>query len=167
MKHVLLVMVLIGLSGCSSKNVTRGDLPETFEEKMYRQSGNFLGEGITIGGSRDKEKSGSVGIGVNSFLWQASLETISFMPLRSTDPFGGVILTEWYSSPEKQQERMKVDITILSKTLSPDSVRVKAFRQIRRGNEWVDAHVSSETERILEDTILTQARKLKVASLAQ
>lgn len=167
MKHGYVLLLVMALGACSSKNVTRGDLPETFEEKMRNDNGSFLGQGITIGGSRDKDAASSVGIGVNSFLWQASLETISFMPLRSTDPFGGVILTEWYTAPDKPQERMKVDITILSRSLSPDSLRVRVFRQAKRGNDWVDTSVSADTARSLEDTILTQARKMKIATLAQ
>lgn len=166
MYFLFLIIAAISMGGCNSKHVSKGELPETFEERMYSKSGHFLGEGITIGGSREKEKS-SLGIGVNSFLWQASLETISFIPIRSADPFGGIILTEWYTPQDKTGEQIKVDIAILSRTLSPDSLRVKVFRQVRKGNDWVQASVSPDTVRSLEDTILTKARKLKIATLTQ
>lgn len=154
------------LSGCSS-GVEKGSLPETFDESSYRESGHFVEGGITVMGGKEKEKGPGAGIGVNSYLWQASLETISFMPLRSTDPFGGVILTEWYTPAEKPHERMKVDIIISSRILAPNSLHVKVFRQVHKGSGWVDTDVSADTARSLEDTILTRARKLKIARLAQ
>ena len=52
------------------------------------------------------------GISVNGFLWRATLDTISFMPLAQADPFGGIILTDWYRPPETQDERFKINVYI-------------------------------------------------------
>ncbi len=48
-----------------------------------------------FGGDEDQPQTGGSQIGVNSYLWRATLDTISFMPLASADPFGGVIITDW------------------------------------------------------------------------
>lgn len=108
--------------------------------------------------------SGHVTLGVNAFLWHASLDTLSFMPLASADPFGGVIITDWYSAPDDANERMKVTVYILDRRLRADGLRIAVFRQTRSGNGWVDATVNPDTATKLEDAILTRARELRLAS---
>ena len=87
------------------------------------------------------------------------------MPLASADPFGGVILTDWYTPPEAEGERFKINVFILTRELRSDGVRVRTFKQVRKKGKWVDADVSAQTGRELEDTILTRARQLRVAQL--
>ena len=82
---------------------------------------------------------GKVTLGVNSFLWHASLDTLAFMPLASADPFGGVIITDWYSAPDDQNERMKVTVYILDRRLRADGIKIAVFRQTKAGAAWVDA----------------------------
>ena len=103
------------------------------------------------------------GIGVNAYLWRASLDAISFLPLVSADPFGGTIITDWYSSPDMPSARIKVTIYILDQRLRADGLRVATFRQTRQGNVWTDASVSPETARHLENAILTRAREMRIA----
>lgn len=100
-------------------------------------------------------------IGVNSYLWRASLETLSFMPLLQTDSNGGVIVTDWYANPNNPNERMKVTVTILDQDLRADALRVAASRQVNQGGAWVDAPVQAATIQKLEDVILTKARDLR------
>ncbi len=107
-------------------------------------------------------------LGVNSFLWRATLDTLAFMPLISADPFGGTprILTDWYEDPQKPGERFKVNALILDKTLRADGVKLTVFKQkLDKGskNGWRDQQVDSTLARQLEDTILTRARQLKIA----
>jgi hypothetical protein len=104
-------------------------------------------------------------VGVNSYLWHATLDTLSFMPLASADPFGGVIITDWYSAPTNLSERMKVTIYILDRRLRADGIRIAVFRQIRSNEGWVDAAVNADTANKLEDAILTRARELRLASV--
>ena len=103
-------------------------------------------------------------IGVNSYLWHATLDTLSFMPLASADPFGGVIITEWYSSPQALDERLKVTVYILDRHLRADGIKVAVFRQTKSADGWVDAQVAPDTVTKLTDAILTRARELKLAS---
>ena len=100
-------------------------------------------------------------IGVNSYLWRASLDTLSFMPLLQTDSNGGVIVTDWYSNPANQGERMKLTVTILDRDLRADALRVEAARQVAQAGVWVDAPVQAATVQKLEDIILTKARDLR------
>ncbi|MCB9948564.1 MAG: DUF3576 domain-containing protein [Rhodospirillaceae bacterium] len=126
--------------------------------------------GITLFGSGDSESqpddSGG-GIGVNSFLWRASLDTVAFMPIASADPFGGVIITDWYTPPATPDDRFKLNVFILDRQLRADGIRVAVFRQVRDGTgEWIDAAVEPGTVTAMEDAILARAREIRVASSA-
>jgi hypothetical protein len=134
---------------------------------IYGQREGVFGKGgLNILGGKDEAKNdGSTGIGVNSYLWRASLDTVSFMPLASADPFGGVIITDWYEAEEKPNERFKVNIFILDKQLRSNGVKVKVFRQLMKGSKWVDTQVSDNTGPQMEDAILTRARQLRVADM--
>lgn len=123
------------------------------------------------GGSKDRPRADLAAsqvttIGVNSYLWRASLDTISFMPLLQTDSNGGVIVSDWYINPASPAERMKVTISILDRDLRADALRVTVQRQINRNSEWVDAPVRAATAQKLEDIILTRARDLRRTAIA-
>ncbi len=100
-------------------------------------------------------------IGVNAYLWRASLDALSFMPMLQTDSNGGVIVTDWYANPQNPGERVKVSVTILDRDLRADALRVSASRQVAQNGGWVDAPVQAATVQRLEDIILTKARDLR------
>jgi hypothetical protein len=131
-----------------------------------RETGSLFGPGGLFG-SKDtrKEGEGGTGVAVNAYLWRASLDTINFIPLVSADPFGGVIITDWYTPAEQPNERMKVQITILDRELRADGVRVAVFKQQTgaKGGGWVDAQVDPRTNIDIENAILTRARQLRIA----
>jgi hypothetical protein len=104
-------------------------------------------------------------IGVNSYLWRAAVDTVSFAPLLQADANGGVIITDWYSNPKAPGERVKLTVSILDRDLRADGLRVAASRQINQSGAWVDAPVSASTVQKLEDIILTRARDLRRASV--
>jgi len=130
------------------------------------------------GGSSDKDfiqdtdtgstaissESGQRTLGVNSYLWHATLDTLSFMPLQSEDPFGGVIITDWYSAPQAPGERVKVTIYILDRRLRADGLKIAVFRQTKTAEGWTDATVAADTATKLTDAILTRARELRLAT---
>ncbi len=126
-------------------------------------SGNVVDVAENAGSTAISSSGGRI-MGVNSYLWHATLDTLSFMPLQSADPFGGVIITDWYSSPNTPNERMRVTVYILDRRLRADGLKVAVFRQSRSGEQWVDAQVSADTATKLEDAILTRARELRLAS---
>ena len=106
-------------------------------------------------------------LGVNSYLWHASLDTLSFLPLVSADPSGGVIISEWYVSPTSPNERLKVTVYIMDRALRADALKVVVFRQVATNGAWQDAQPSPDTAHKLEDSILTRARELRLATLGQ
>ncbi len=163
---------ILALSACGSDIESEAKYPSGLErtttgEDIYGERESIFGDdGLNIFGEK-KETDGSSGIGVNSFLWRASLDTVSFMPLSSADPFGGVILTDWYTPPENQSERFKVNVFILGRQLRSDGIRVRVFRQTFSGGTWRDSDVSGDMGTQLEDTILTRARQLRVAQIGE
>lgn len=154
---------MLSLAACEGVSRERADA-EGYEEKIRSSSGRLFGDVNLLGGGSDADNSGS-GIGVNGFLWRASLDTLSFLPLSSADPFGGVIITDWYAPPESPAERFKVTVYILGRELRADGVRVAVFRQKREatGKEWLDANSGKSTSTSLENAILTRARELRVS----
>jgi hypothetical protein len=165
----VLVVGSLATAGCSSW----GGKTETMEEQMKKdyKYGSILGTegGFNLFGKNKRgsgDQDNANGLGVNSFLWRASLDTLSFMPIASADPFGGVILTDWYTAPETPNERFKVNLYILDKQLRADGVRVSVFKQQRNGSDWRDSNVGAETASTLEDAVLTRARQLRVAAQA-
>ncbi len=105
-------------------------------------------------------------IGVNSYLWRAALDTVSFAPLLQADSAGGVIVTDWYSRADNPNERVKMTVTVLDRDLRADAVRVSASRQVNQGGQWADAPVQAATVQKLEDIILTKARQLRREAIA-
>ena len=132
-------------------------------EDLYK-NGSLASEkgGFSLLGGDEKKKT-ETGLAVNGYLWRASLDTLSFMPIASTDPFGGVITTDWHSAPDAPNERMKLNVLILDRELRADGVKVTVFRQVNDGKDWKDAPVANATANALEDAILTRARQLKLA----
>ena len=119
------------------------------------------------GGDDDEEMAKQPQLGVNGFLWRATLDTLNFMPLSSADPVGGVVISDWYAPPEKPDEHMKVTVYILDRRLRADAVKVSVFRQVRGANGWADAQTNPDTGIRLENAILSRARELRLASIAQ
>jgi len=119
------------------------------------------------GGNKSKKSdyNAQAGIGVNAYLWRASLDTISFMPLASADPWGGTIISDWYTNPEKPDERFKTTIYILDSRLRADALSVSVYKQVNQGGQWIDADVSQQTPIDIENSILTRARELRLSDV--
>ncbi len=171
----LLLLSGLGIAGCGESKMPEFTVFDPKQQRQRDQSGTFTGrDGLTIFGTGNSgaaqqaaaASSGSGGIGVNAYLWRGALETINFMPLASADPFGGLIITDWYQPAGLADERLKVHVLILDRSLRADGVQVSVFRQLRdaRG-DWVDEPVDTKTVSDLEDKILTKARELRIAGL--
>ena len=104
-------------------------------------------------------------LAVNSYLWRAALDTVSFAPLLQANAASGVIITDWYSNPKAPGERVKLTVSVLDPDLRADALRVTAARQVNQNGSWVDAPVSAATVQKLEDIILTRARDLRRAAV--
>ena len=125
----------------------------------------------TAGCSRNRDipvelaPSRTTAIGVNSYLWRAAIDTLSFAPLVTADSNGGVIVTDWYANPNSPGERVKLTVSILDQDLRADALRVAASRQVNQNGQWVDAPVTAATVQKLEDIILTRARDIRRAAV--
>jgi hypothetical protein len=168
----ILAVASLTLSSCGSlPNFLSGSREPvlTTEEKAERARGSVFGEhGLIFGSAHDHNPDAVTNsIGVNSFLWRASIDTVAFMPITLVDPFSGVILTDWYSPPSSQSERFRVNIYILDRQLRADAVRAAVFRQ-QRGQRgiWTDTPIAQEVAPHLEETILSKAREMRLAALA-
>jgi len=129
--------------------------------KVFGSEGLSLG----IGGKNGKPGDDAGGaLGVNAYLWRGALDTLSFMPLSSADPFGGVIITDWFQPPASPGERFKATAYILGRQLRADGVRVVIFRQVQQSGQWVDASVSPATTGDIENKVLARARELRAQS---
>lgn len=162
--------LLLLMAACGWGDPVYPDTRQEGDQKpVYGERESVFGEGGLVFGGNDAQQQNAqgAGIGVNSFLWRASLDTISFMPLVSADPFGGVIITDWYSPPSSPQERFKINIYILGRALRADGVRAAVFRQRQGGAGWIDAPVASSTGTELENAILTRARQLRIAQVGE
>jgi len=172
---IFLAALGAGLSGCSEIAANKeasypsdspfptGSLKRQGRTDSYDSSSLFGGDGMTLFGGPDEKENAGAGIGVNGFLWRASLDTLSFMPLTSADPFGGVIITDWYQPPESQNERFKLTAYIMDTSLRADGVRIAVFRQIDQGGgNWMDAPVADKLASDLETAILTRARQMRI-----
>jgi len=166
------VLALGLLAGCTDENFrVPGQDEYNTGSRRDGMRGRLGGtDGIVLFGTdrtqnrNTADGAGGGGLGVNAFLWRATLDTLSFMPLSSADPFGGVVITDWYSPPGASGERFRASAFILGRQLRSDGVRVTLFRQELRGNNWIDVPVSAGTNSEMEDQILTRARELRAQS---
>lgn len=117
-------------------------------------------------GAPATQKTVQAGIGVNTYLWTATLQTLSFMPLASADPYGGVVITDWYVNPEKPDERFKATVYILDTRLRADGLNVTVFKQVKDSTgAWVDSATADQTSTDIENSILTRARQLRLSNV--
>jgi len=164
---IVAALTAFTLTACEGVETERAD-GKGPDDKIRESVGKLFGDINLADPSRDDDAGGGSGIGVNGLLWRASLDTLSFMPLASADPFGGVIITDWYSPPETPNERFKVTTYILGRQLRSDGVRVSVFRQVlAEGRGWTDSKVEEQTGPKLEGAILSRARELRIASTEQ
>jgi len=163
-----LAVAALALAACSSGDTyqaapTADRDPSTGRPGVFSPGGS--GANLFTG---DANKGGSEGaIAVNAFLWRAALDTIAFMPLASADPFGGVIITDWYAPPETPDERFKINVYILGRQLRADGLKVSVFRQQRNAaGAWNDVNVGPEVPVEFENAVLSQARELRLRAVA-
>jgi hypothetical protein len=164
---------LLAASGCSSDAVKPNATAPNFAglgsggpgdpaatSRLGGEDSGVIFNSGKIGGAADQAGVGS-GIGVNAFLWRGALDTIGFMPLVSADPFGGVIITDWYTPPGTSGERFKASVYVLGRDLRSDGVRLNINRQVLENGQWVDAPVAASTVADIENKMLARARRMR------
>ena len=170
-------MLLAGfLAACGGDGVTYDGVEDTIKTPQGRfepdiddpERETIFGSGgiNSLWSGTDSDGPGG-GLGVNAFLWRAALDTLAFLPPLSADPFGGVIIYDWYRPPDSPEERLKVAVYILDTRLTASALRVAVNRQVQGGDGWQDAVASRDTAAALENAILTQARLLRISWLGE
>ena len=168
MRHITgtaIIGIVLSATGCSTLPFSDGDNYTISEVQTI--SSDPVDHPETLHSITNSQKtdtiSASRGVGVNGYLWRACLDIFSFMPLTSADPFGGVIITDWYSPPNTPLTRFKATAYILSSSLQSDALKIAVFRQVRGENgEWIESEVNKNVAVDLENTVLARARELKV-----
>jgi hypothetical protein len=173
-RHALrpaVLAALLAFAACGGNSSTPNVRAVSDDEyNDYRNQGGQQGklfgdQGLVLGIGKGASKGGAAedgaALGVNAYLWRGALETLAFMPLSSADPFGGVIITDWYQPPASPGERFKATAYILGRQLRADGVKVTVFRQVADRGAWVDAPVSRTTSSEIEDKVLARARELR------
>ena len=159
---------IIDRSGTIYSSADRKELAlRDAENRLTTGGGLFSSNGIDLFGGDNKNSGGFAGVGmpINPYLWSASLETLSFMPLSSADPFGGTIFTDWYGSEVNENERCKINVFISGAELNTQNLRVASFCEVFKNNKWIGIKTNNEDNISLENAILNKAKKLKLKNL--
>jgi len=168
----IFIISLIHLACCSALDI--GDPPPPAPDPMEKHQMELMKheEGKTLVdellGNLGGDSKGYSGIGVNAYLWRATLDTLSFMPLSSADPFGGVIVTDWYSKSDAPNEKYKIVAYIIGTQLRVDALKINVFKKIKNENgDWVDQESHSEMSLNIENSILTKAKQFRMANIEE
>ena len=156
---------IIRRSGTVFDSAVNKEMAMTDAENRLRTGGGLLGKkgGISLGTKEGNNAVSSIGMPINPYLWKGSLETISFMPLSSADPFGGIIITDWYSDGQTINERCKINIFIKGLELKTSNLKVNTFCQSFENNRWIDLPTDASQSAQLENAILNKAKRIKLA----
>ena len=159
---IVSLLLPLALVACGKGRYVEAD---EYNDPRFQRGGTLFGDNGLVLGIGGKQGGGSAdagaALGVNAYLWRGALDTLGFMPLASADPFGGVIITDWYEPPAAAGERFKATAYILGRELRADGVRVTIFRQVLQNGRWVDAAVSRATVGEIENKVLSRARELR------
>jgi hypothetical protein len=164
-------LCVLTLSACANSRpnpTAPGIIPQGPGDPSFsRIGGPDSGVIFRFPADRSVSSASGFGVGVNAFLWRGALETLSTLPLTSADPFGGVIITDWYTPANAAGQRFKDMVFIVGRDLRGDAVRVNVFRQINQGGRWIDAPVSAELETDIQNRVLDRARVLRDQAVHQ
>ena len=161
---------LVKRSGTSFKSSKARDsalMERDIKTRMQSGGGLFGKKGVSLsaGGFGNNEKSvASVGMPINPYLWRAGLESTSFLPLSSADPFGGIIITDWYNDKNNLNERCKINIFIKGVELTTNNLKATIFCQEKVSDNWIDKKVDNDKNIAFENVILEKAKRLRISS---
>ena len=159
---------IIERSGTTFNSGTNKDLAMRDATTRLQTGGGLFGKGLSLdafgGGGKSKQimQQGAIGMPINPYLWKASLETIDFMPLASTDPFGGTIITDWYTAASNENERCKLNIFINGPDLKTENLKVSSFCQIFKNQKWINTKNNVQNNIKIENAILNKAKKIRL-----
>ena len=127
-KSFLLIMMLLIFSACIGK-FPGADARKFPDDPALRVKKNLEeGRGFKVNDVfSNKQRGGTFDFANSNELWRASLDVIDFMPLSSVNYSGGIIITDWYSTNENQNESIKISIRFLTNEIRSDALNIKIF----------------------------------------
>ena len=158
-KKILLLPLIILLSNCSGSNSPIVEIPTP---GLFSKDSS---KGVSLSEALSGKKNLGDNINVNAYLWRASLNVLSIAPLVSTDALGGTIITDWYVNANIKNQRLKITVFILSSELRSDGFNVKAHIQNFKNNTWSETFLDNDLSNSIEESILNEARNLRLNSL--
>jgi len=129
------------LNSCAN----RGDARKSPPDPKLRVKRNLEeGRGFRLMDSVNKNGSTNYEFASSNELWRASLDSIDFMPLSSVNYSGGIIISDWYSNDENNNESVKISIRFLTNEIRSDALDIKVFKKICKVNSSCKITQSSE-----------------------
>ena len=125
---LIITTTLISCKGPDGKRKFGADARKFPDDPALRVKKNLEeGKGFRVGNLLEQQKTGVFDFASSNELWRASLDVIDFMPLSSVNYSGGIIITDWYSSDQNQNESIKISIRFLTNEIRSDALDIKVF----------------------------------------
>jgi len=162
-RKLMLITFIFVISSCS--NNTSVTNPITGEKTNPGIFSKDASKGISLSEILNPQNRDGISANVNGFLWRASLEVLSIVPLVSTDALGGTIITDWYINKNIKNQRIKITAFVKTSELRSDGIEIKVHLQTKENGLWSDTMTNEKLESQIEDKILNEARILRINSL--
>ena len=160
--NILLInfLIFISISSCGLyKKVDTREVPVNAQERARKavDEGKGLGIKNILGGKNNNFEFSS-----SNPMWRASLEVLDFLPLTNVDYSGGVIISDWYSISNSENDSLKISLRFLSNEIRSDSIKVTVFKKNCKSiNNCTVSKTDSKIEEELIKSILTKASELE------
>ena len=158
-KNILLITILLMISSCSNYK-------SVFSSKVNGETQKPI---LVLEDTRKDILLSKIinpqnldNVNVNGYLWRATLNILSVAPLISTDALSGIIITDWYANKNIQNQRLKITAYINTNELKSESINIKVEIQSFKNNIWSQPLTSNSLATQIEDSILNEARNLKL-----
>jgi len=158
-KNILLITILLMISNCSNYKSVFSNKVNGETQKPILVSENTRKDVLL---SKIINPQNLDNVNVNGYLWRATLNILSFVPLISTDALSGTIITDWYANKNIQNQRLKITGKINTNELKSESIKIKVEIQSFKNNIWSQPLTSNSLATQIEDSILNEARNLKL-----
>lgn len=159
---IALGVVISGCSGDSRLQTSKAGAPLDRSDQQKLSFGSLLDDGgWTLFGGNKKGTASSESPTANPYLWRAGLESLRFLPLASADVRGGVVVSDWYTFPDRPGERFKISLFVKSSELRAEALEVTVHRQKGIQGAIIRDYAKSKE---IEDIVVQRARSMYIES---
>ena len=126
--RILVIFFIFILTGCGIyKPVDARKVPVNDEERIKKNMEE--GKGINMGKVFGGGGGGTFQFSSSNEMWRATLSILDFIPLSDVDYGGGIIITDWYTSPNSEKESIKIMVQFLSNEIRADGIKVSVYKK--------------------------------------